>query len=203
MGNALADYRGDLDNLLATAVDSSTWTTAIKDEALRLGLGEINSQLVYEASFTVVTAGYEQDLSGISAINNVLALAYPWVDGSVFGGHLAEWRFMGVNKVYFANVQPAVDEVIRVRYTKLHVIEDLDSAVATTVPDRDRLLLGLWAAGFGCDLRVRQISENPALPREAVNVLRMAGARFRGRATEMLSHVPPLGRLRWGGVGLE
>jgi hypothetical protein len=53
MANDLAGYRTDLDNLLATAVDSSTWTTAIKDQALREALAEFNMQLVYETDFTV------------------------------------------------------------------------------------------------------------------------------------------------------
>lgn len=203
MTNLLADYRTDLDSLLATAVDSSTWTTTIKDQGLRMAIDNLNSQLVYEASFTVTVAGYEQDVSTITAINNVLAVAYPWVDGGDFGQCLAEWRFSGVNKIYFQRVQPAVAEILRVRYTKAHAIQNLDSAVATTVPDRDRSLVGLWAAAFACDLRVRQISENPALPRDATNTLRMAAAQFRGRATEMVSHIPPLGRLRWGSIGLD
>jgi hypothetical protein len=130
-------------------------------------------------------------------------VAYPWQEGWDFGGHLATWRVVGPNKIYFTRVEPAVGDTIRVRYSKLHVIEDLDSALATTVPTIHRTLVGLWAAAYACDLRVRQISENPAIPRDAANVLRRVAADMRVRADKALSHIPPLGRLRWATIGLE
>jgi hypothetical protein len=199
----LAGYRVDLGNLLASAVDSSTWTTAILDQALRLALDELNSQLVYETDFTVASAGYEQDLSTITDIGAVLAVAYPWQEGWDFGGHLATWRVVAPHTIYFSQVEPAVGDTIRVRYCKQHVIEDLDSALATTVPTHHRSLLGLWAAAYACDLRVRQISENPAIPRDAANLLRGVAAEMRQRAEKALSHIPPLGRLRWAMIGLD
>jgi hypothetical protein len=203
MANDLAGYRVDIGNLLATAVDSSTWTTAIIDQALRMALEELNTQLIYEASFTVVTTGYQQDVSTITAINGVVSVAYPWVDGAEFGHCIVPWRMTGNNLIYFSQSQPATGEVIRVRYTKLHAIKDLDTAAATTAPDQQRGLLGLWGAAYACDLRIRQVSENPALPKEASNHLARTAATFRKRASEAISHVPPLGRLRWGNVGLD
>jgi hypothetical protein len=199
----LADYRSDVGNLLATAVDTSTWPTALLDEALRRGVGELNLLLVYETSFTVVTAGYEQDLSSLTDLHSLLALAYPWQDGWDFARSLATWRIVDQNTVYFTMVQPAVDEIIRVRYTRSHKIADLDTAATTTVPEAQRSLVGLWAASFACEMRQRQISENPALPREAGKQLAGVAARFRQRAQEAISHVPPLGQLRWGSIGLE
>jgi hypothetical protein len=199
----LADYRSDVSNLLATAVDTSTWPTTLLDEALRRGLDELNQLLVYETSFTVDTAGYEQDLSSLTDIYAVLAVAYPWQDGWDFGRCLATWRLVGPNQIYFTAAQPAAGETIRVRYSKRHKIEDLDSAAATTVPDAQRVLVGLWAAAFACMMRQRQISENPALPKDAGRQLAGVAACFRQRAQEAISHIPPLGRLRWGNVGLE
>ena len=203
----LADYRSDVSNLLATAVDTATWTTALLDEALRRALGELNVLLVYESSFTVVTAGYEQDLSTIEDVNAVLAVAYPWQEGWDFARTLATWRVVGPNRIYLALARPAVGETIRVRHTKLHTIEDLESATTTTVPEGQRALVGLWAAAFACEMRLRQISENPALPRDAGQQLATVAHRFRQRAEEAISHVPPLGSaLRapgWGSIGLE
>ena len=199
----LADYRSDLGNLLATAVDASTWPTTLLDEALRLGLGELNLLLVYESNFTVAITGYEQDLSSLADIFSVLVVAYPWQEGWDFARYLATWRLVGPNKVYFTTARPAVGETIRVRYSKLHKIDDLDGAAVTTVPETQRALVGLWAAAFACDLRQRQISENPALPKEAGRQLATIGACFRQRAQEAISHIPPLGRLRWAGIGLE
>jgi hypothetical protein len=173
-----------------------------------MALDELNTQLVYETSFTVSVGGYEQDMSSISAVNAILSAAYPWTEGDdltgqCFGCRLAEWRLTGPNTLYFCRAQPAAGEIIRVRYTKLHAIQELDGAAATTVPDLHRSLVGLWAAAFACELRIRQISENPALPKEAVNTLRLAAARYRSRAVEMISHVPPLGKLRWAAIGLD
>ena len=199
----LTDYRSDLDNILATAVDASTWTDAIFDQALCMALDTLNPLLVYETSFMVVSAGYEQDLSTIAELGSVVALAYPWQEGSDFAGALATWRTAGHNKVYFTAVEPAVGEVIRVRYCKRHTIDELDAATSTTVPDTHRGLIGLWAAAYACDLRQRQISENPALPKEAAGHLAQVAARFRQRAQEATSHLQPAQRLRWGTVGLD
>ncbi len=44
----LAAYRTTVDALLATAVDASTWTDAIKDQALRQALAEYDDHFVYE-----------------------------------------------------------------------------------------------------------------------------------------------------------
>lgn len=198
----LADYRNDVGNVLASAVDSSTWTTAILDQALRLALGELNDQVVYEEDFTVAASGYEQDLAGISALNNIVALAYPWVEGGDFGACLARWRRVGTNKVYFEQTEPQAGETIRVRYTQVHAIEDLDNAVATTVADQHEDLVCLWAAAYACDVRVRQISENPALPRDAKQHLNAVAVVFRNRAEQIIRAVPPVGMIRWGNYGL-
>jgi hypothetical protein len=154
----------------------------------------LDKQLVYESSFTVTEAGYEQDLSGITAINCVLAVAYPWENGAEFGSCGAAWRFSAVNKLYFVSVQPAVGEVIRVRHTKLHAIDDLDGAGATTVPEVHRALVGLWAAAYACELRGRQSGEEH---------LGAAAERFRQRAQEANSFMPPVVRLRWAAIGLD
>jgi len=199
----LADYRSDVGNLLATAVDASTWTTALLDEALRRALGELNLLLVYESDFTVATGGYEQDLSSLTDIYTVLAVAYPWQEGWDFARYLAVWRVVGPNKIYFSTVRPAAGETIRVRYCKQHKIDDLDSAAATTVPDLHRSLVALWAAAYACELRQRQLSENPALPNDAGKQLAGVAVCFRRRAQETISHIPPLGRLRWGNIGLD
>ena len=42
----LTDYRSDLDNMLATAVDASTWTDAIFDQPLCMALDTLKPLLV-------------------------------------------------------------------------------------------------------------------------------------------------------------
>jgi hypothetical protein len=189
---ALTDYRSDLDNLLATAVDSSTWTTAIKDEALRHALLEYNELNVYESSFTVSNSGEEQDLSSLTALNQILSLAWPWSDGEVYEHRLVRWRYTANQTVYIEDGEPNANDLIRVRYTRLHAIQNLDGAAATTVPDRHRLLIGLLACAWASDLRIRQLSENPAIPKEAIRHLVDLAARFRAEASRRFHTIQTL-----------
>lgn len=190
----VTDYRSDIYNYLAAATDAAKWTPAMLDGALRLALAELDTQLTYETSFTVITTGYQHDLSTITALHSVLGVAYPWEAGWEFGRHVAEWHFVGQNLIYLVNMQATVGEVMRVRYRKLHAIQNLDSAATTTVPETSRALLGLWAAAHACAMRQRQSGEKH---------LAIAAANFRQRANEALSHIPPLGRVRWSSIGLD
>lgn len=198
----LTDYHADLDGLLATAVDAATWTTALKDAALRLALREYDARLVYETSLPVITPGPEQDLSGIAGLDAVLALAYPWLEGADFASRTVCWRYAGDQTVLLEGVSPQVGQVIRVRHTVVHTIEALDGATATTVPERHRPLIGLAAAAWCCDLRVRQVSENPAITEDAAQVLDDLADHFRTKVQQWLSHAQTGGVLRWAGVGL-
>lgn len=197
----LSAYRTSLDNILATAVDSSTWTTAIKDEALRMALDDLNPLLAYETSFAVSSTSYSQSLATITDINQILALAYPWASGGDFGKLLVEWRLGGLAAAEFYSVQPASGQTIRVRYTKLHKIQDLDSAASTTVPGVCERVVLFAAAAWCCVLRQRQISENPALPDGAQGTgpqLAELAKLFRARFAELVQQLPPLGARQWG-----
>jgi len=198
----LTDYHADLDGLLATAVDAAAWTPALKDAALRLALREYDARLVYETSLPVITPGPEQDLSGIAGLDEVLALAYPWPEGADFASRTVCWRYVRDQTVLLEGVSPQAGQVIRVRHTVAHTIEALDGANATTVPERHRSLVGLTAAAWCCDLRVRQVSENPAITEDAAQVLADLAEHFRTKAQQWLSRAQTGGVLRWAGVGI-
>jgi hypothetical protein len=203
MPTILADYRTDLDNFLATAVDSSTWTTALKDEALRQALADLDGHLVYETTFTVVSAGYEQDLSAIPALYQVLALAYPWPEGARFEEHsCVSWRLTGPNRVYFEHREAQAGDAIRVRYAMRHAIDDLDAAAATTVPEQLRRTLVRGAAAYCCELRIRQLSENPAEPKEAPSLLRQLADSWRAEFHADLSRTSTRRHVSWSSIGL-
>lgn len=167
MANDLAEYIANLDLTLATAVDASTWPDALLTEAIRQGRNAYNRATVYETSFTVTTAGYNQDLSSITDLLDIHAIAYPWQDGLNFSTYVVPWRFYDHLKVYFNHDRPAVTEILRLRHTKLHHIKDLDAAASTTVPAIHSRIVNLAAAAWACLLRQRQITENPGLPRDA------------------------------------
>jgi hypothetical protein len=198
----LADYRADLDGLLATAVDAATWTTALKDEALRLALRELDARLVVETSVTVTTGGASQDLSGIANLDEVLALAYPWSEGASFVQRTVRWRYIGDQVVELEGCRPRPGEVIRVRHTQVHTLQDLDGAAATTVAERHRRLVGLAAAAWCCELRRRQVSENPATAPGAAHLLAELADHFRAAFAAHLTRAQTGGVLTWETIGM-
>lgn len=202
MMTTLIDYRADLDALLASSVDAATWTTTLKDAALRLALHDYDARLVYETSMTVTSAGAQQDLAGIDGLDEVLALAYPWQEGADFACRTVCWRYVSDQTVLLEEVSPQVGQVIRVRHTCAHAIEALDGANETTVPDRHRQLVGLAAAAWCCELRRRQVSENPAIAEDAAQLLAELAEQFRAMFQQWLSRAQTGGVLRWANVGL-
>jgi len=157
----ITDYRADIDNLLATLPDVTVWTAAIKDEAIRQAIFDY-SRLgpVYESDFIVPTTGYEHDLSTITDLYQIVSLAWPWDNQASFDLLNPRWRTVSRTTVRFESGEPTAGEIIRVRYRKLHRITDLDGAVSTTVPDVDRRIVGVKAALWCLDQRLRQVAEN-------------------------------------------
>lgn len=200
--STISDYRDDLDELLATAVDDATWTDAIFDGALRRGLTLYDTRRVYEDDFTVTSAGHTQDLSSLTDLNEVLALAYPWTEGADFTAQAVRWRSAGDQTVVLAGYAPQVGELVRVRYTRRHTVDGLDGATATTVPERHRLVVGLAAAAYACELRRRQLSENPALPVATVTTLEEVATRFRADFFHYLHLIQPSNVVAWAALGL-
>lgn len=202
MASDLAGYRAALDAILATEVDASTWTTAIKDQALRHALMEYDRYFVYETTFTVASSGATQDLSGISALRDILAIAYPWVEGADFATRQQCWRMVADQTISLETATPEVGETLRVRYTKQHAIKDLDSATSTTAPDRHQALVATLAASFACVLRSRQLSENPAIPEEAIASLMTTARYYRTQAADLLQRASGGRDVKWGEIGL-
>ena len=155
-----------------------------------------------ETTFTVTTTGSDQDLSGITALDDILAVAYPWSDSADFAQRMRRTRDIADQTVYFEDCEPAVDDEIRVRYTKQHAIEDLDSASATTVRERHARIVALFAASHACALRYRQLSENPATPTQALDALKFAAAQYMDEARDLVASHRRTVNPQWTGVGL-
>jgi hypothetical protein len=200
---SLAAYRTDVRNLLAAAPDVATWPDSIIDQALRLGLLDFDPHLVYETSVTVTSAGHEQDLSSLPGLLTVFAVAYPWDYTRDIDEQWVPWRWAGPQRVYLPHHAPRVGEELRVRHTKQHVIADLDGAAATTVPPHGRGLVVIASGAWACELRRRQISENPSLAPNAGLALGEMALRLRAARDELLSRLAPMGRLGWHKVGAK
>ena len=202
MTETLAEYRTLVGDILATTVDSATWTTAIVDEALRHAINLYNRLPVYEISFTVGASGREQDLSTITDLDEILAVGYPWREGTDFAARMQDTRIIADQTLYFEACEPQADDVIRVRYTKQHKIEDLDSATSTNIAPRHARLLALAAASHACTLRYRQLSENPATPKEALDALSIAAAQYIDDARDLMASHRRGVNPKWTGTGL-
>ena len=71
------------------------------------------------------------------------------------------------------------------------------------MPDAHRRLLALAAGAHALQLRLRQISENPALPHQAASDLRALHAQLNDEAGELMEALCGAGRsLLWAQVGL-
>lgn len=169
----LTNARADLAEALAAAVDAETWSEALKDEAIRQALRSYNLQgPAYEADVSVTVAGHEQSLAGIADLLTIECVAWPWRDGLMIEDSAVHWRRIGDDTIRIDRHAPQVGDTIRVRYRRLHTINGLDGATLTTVSDKHRTLLATGAASFAVTLRLRQISENPAVPDAAAEELR-------------------------------
>lgn len=200
----LTDLRADVDALLANGVDPATWSTALKDGGMRQALLVYSLQgPAYEADVIVTTAGHEQDLSALTGLLVIETIAWPWNDGLLLEDSAVRWRQAGATTVRLDRAAPQAGDVMRVRYRRLHTIQGLDGAAQTTVPDVHRGAVAVGAAAGALGLRLRQISENPALPREAAPLLQRLRDEHEAQFVWLLERMQNRARNPvWAAVGL-
>jgi hypothetical protein len=196
--STIAAYRTGLEALLATAVDAATWPNGLKDEALARGLWDFDAALIYESNVTITIDGYVQDLIGLTNLDEVLAVAWPWREGEDFARLTVRWRIVGDQMIYLQSARkPQAGEVMRLRHTLRHTIDGLAGAETTTVPPRHQHLVILGAGLWALDLRLRQISENPALPQNANAALHALRRELQARYEERLGRLLNRSPIRW------
>lgn len=175
----LEDAREDVVRMLGGEVDAETWSTPLLDEALRQALRAYSLHgPAYEVDLTVDVSGHEQDLSAIADLLAIECVAYPWHDGLLIEDQAVRWRRVGAFSVRLDGVRPMAGETLRVRYRRAHTVDGLDGASTTTLVDAHRSTLAAGVAGYAIALRLRQISENPALPLAAARDLEGLRLRF-------------------------
>lgn len=196
MSFALTDLRSDIDALLANAVDAATWTDALKDGAIREALLIYSLRgPAFEADVVVTLAGHEQELGVLPGLLVIEAIAWPWHDGLLIEDQAVGWRIVGPSAVRMDRVAPQVGDILRVRYRRTHTVAGLDGAAQTNVPDSHRGLLAEGAAAAALALRIRQVSENPAIPAQSVAVLRAEHQRREAQFTWLLEQMQGGSRL--------
>ena len=170
MSLTLAQFQA---RVLALLMDDAAaiFVTAVTTEAVRLALHEY-SEAVPLASETVLTlpgTGHEIALSGVTGLLGVVDVWWPydsvatsetWPPNRVEGWSL--WWDDALPVLYLNadnQGQPQIADELRLWYTKLHTIQNLDSAAATTVAVAHESLLVLGAAGFACLARAVDLAE--------------------------------------------
>lgn len=198
--STLSELKTDLLSLLADYDDNAGWEDGVLEEALRRGLRMYCEHgRPTEASFTVTTAGYEQDLASLLPLKIHSVMVY-FSDGVEFWANL--WRQVGATTVRFDGNQLAVGDVLRVRYQKLQTIEDLDGGTSTTVPSIDEATLLLAAAHWACLLRYRQVSRAPSSAKTDVAGLHKLAVSYETQFYQAINLAYDGGVVSWSGIGL-
>ena len=211
--NDLADLRERTRNFLSPRTNDSSWPERLVDSAIRLALRDYTDYgPIREKNFTVTTAGFEQDVSGVSAIlYQIVNVTYPWdaANASPFYKNQTVWREVRNQVIIMEKGQnvmdPALNDIIRLRYREAHTITDLDSATATTLDGPDITPFTVGAAGKACGLRAMDLSEDPTAAADAIVTLNERAtvymaefARFLSRDALMSGQLPT-----WQQIGLE
>lgn len=144
--------------VLSLLIDTSnvTWASGIIDEAVRLALEEYSKARPLEAIGTVTptAATREVSVSSLTGLIDIWRVWFPytstnpefppsWCDFSV-------WWSAGTPTLFLNSHSPSGSEVARVFYAKLHTLNGLDAAGATTYPASDDGMLVIGAAGYAC-----------------------------------------------------
>jgi hypothetical protein len=147
--------------LVGASLSVDGWEDGVLTEALSQGLADTNVWLpAVESSFTVVTAGADQDINTLAPLQ-VLAVAHPWTAASTWRDVAVPWRMTGPGVVTL-NTAATVGQVVRVRYRKSYTVNGLGGATATTLPAVAERVLLLAAASHAYLIRYRQLSRRPS-----------------------------------------
>lgn len=154
--------------ILATLADplGSRYDTAALDAALRQALREYSEAYpdIFTFSQTVTVVGQEQSLTSAgTGIMDILQVNYPYtnqLNPPLFESFYF-YRLAGAPYMRFTSpAVPQVGQVIRVRATRLHTVNNLDSATATTVAPTHEHRLAAGAAGLAALTRVSLMVES-------------------------------------------
>jgi hypothetical protein len=152
--------------MLATAVDSTRWTTAMLDEALRNALQEFCERgPTVEVTFIAIN-GYEQNIGDdVPDLYSIERLAWPYETDRTDPTDWAVSFRMKEHGIAILEThdEPTAGELIQVIYRRLWTIQNLDSAAATSVNDVHARVVTTLGAYYACLLRLRQLSENSVL----------------------------------------
>ena len=148
------------------------WAEADIDEAIEQALEQWSRHDPQEAITTITLSadGREIDISGVTGLLRVEKVWTPY-DSSA-PTYPPNWTQFDVwpGSILYINepTEPANGDKVRLWYTKMHTIEDLNSATATTLPAEDIGYFINGCAGFAAEQRAMELSEELNIDRDVV-----------------------------------
>ncbi len=158
----LATIRDRVEARLQDA-SNARWSTDDLDEAIRTALEQYSKYKPAEALATVnvTTAGREID---ISSLTDPLRIDNVWWDydssDPSFPPNFRQFEIWPGDILFIDDREiPQAGDVVRIYYTKMHTIEDLDSATETTIPLDDEGTIVTGACHFATHSRSLELTE--------------------------------------------
>ena len=176
--------------------DEDTIDVAIDDAMAEYSLV---SHLHMETVITLPGDGREIALASLSGLLNVIDVWWPydsdassetWPPNRVRG-----WRLWwdDAQPLLILEVkegsQPKTDEEVRIWYTKLHTIQDLNSADSTTIPQHHERIIEIGAAGHAAMSRAVDLIETANTDLYQVGILGTYGQRKLREFRSMLQRI--------------
>ena len=202
MATTLATLTDRVEEILADTANA-IWSTDNLEEAIRQALHEYSQARPQEkeTSLTLTADGREVATSTITDLIDVTEIwcNYDSTDPD-FPPPIRPFRFWkDIGTIYVMGYyEPQNADVVRVFYTALHIIEDLDSATSTSVPDEDITALAHGAAGYAAMTRSVDLAEMITVDRSAVERMETWGQEL---LADFRAHLQAIARHRQDPIG--
>lgn len=179
MAATLSILRDRVEQVLADS-GNAIWSTSDIDEAIRNALHEYSKTRPLQSVGTLLldAGGREIDVSSLSGLLGVSELwcDYDSSDPAFPPNRRSFVHWPDLQKIYVDDAyQPQSGDTVRVFYTKLQTLKDLDSATSTSFPDDDESLLVLGASGYAATSRAVDLAEQVTLDRLTAQQVRAWG----------------------------
>ena len=170
------------DRVEARLQDASNdrWPTTALDESIRTALEQFSKYTPDQRLTTVVLADEGREFS-IPSLAGLLRLEKVWwdydTDDPQFPPNFRQFEVWPGPVLFIDDRQiPQAGDTVRILYTAMHTIEDLDGATATTLPLDDEGTLVTGACHFAAHSRAVELSENVTAHKDVYEQLRKYAA---------------------------
>lgn len=188
MALTLAQYEARIGVFLMDTTNA-IWPTSTLDECLRLALHDYSdaSPLQLETVITLPGDGRQIALAALTGLEMVSDVWWPyestgsevWPPNRVRGWRLYWDDFQPVLFLETEDdAQPQLDDELRLWYSKIRTVQNLDSASITTVQPEHESWLVLGAAGYAAFARATDLAETAGVSAVSTPNLAALGSRW-------------------------